>query len=172
MCDASLKPYHFYSFVNMDRRSLITYSGVALTGSLAGCMFLSDSPGSSRNVLIENHTENSLSGTIVVKQFDDDSDEVDGHETEPERPKEPLWEHDWEFTVDADDSTIEEDVITDPGAYYVEAECERGETDAREIGFWSSSSDHGDGVGGGQIVIILRDEEPHPFLSIGQETAD
>lgn len=110
----------------MNRRSLITYSGVALTGSLVGCMFLSDSPGSSRNVLIENLTENTLSGTIVVKQFDDGSDEADGHETEPERPKEPLWEHDWEFTVDADESTIEEDVITDPGAYYVKRNANEG----------------------------------------------
>lgn len=104
-------------------------------------------------------------------KFDDDPDKAKIHATNPSRPENPLWEKEWKFEVEANNSETNSDIITEAGSFYIEVENERGETGSGEAGLYSAGK-NGKDVGGGQIIVTLNDSDGKPPISVGQSTAD
>lgn len=155
----------------MERRRFLKRVSPSIVICSAGCMLLSESANDSDTVRLRNRTEQKLTGEITLLKFDEDSDAADTYAKNPDSPDKVIRRKVWEFEVEGNSVETNDGMITEPGAYYIEVACERGEVASGEAGLYSAGP-NGDGIGGGQIVITLNDDNDSPQISIGQEVLD
>lgn len=138
-----------------SRRAILHVTGAALgSTAIAGCLFgVADSRDAGTLVIRNDHSEDHTVTVHVTKTSTDD-DDVGPHDRTPDPESTPIWERDEQFTVQAGGTVHETDFVTEPGAYYVEARTEHGDTAHEWVGFYEAA----DGGVAEDAIYVTIDE--------------
>lgn len=91
---------------------------------------------------------------VTVTKTSSDDDETRRHDETPSPRTTPLWTRKNQFTVDPEEEVTEEGFITEPGAFYFEAELENGEYATAWNGFYDAA---GGGIAEDAIFVSIHD---------------
>lgn len=132
------KPHTFVNVPSeLTRRNTLKHTaGVCSLGLASGCMSSGGPiPGS---LHIENNDSSRHTVTLTVQKISEDSDDSYGPEFTVTPEKSPIEERTDKFTVDGGAEKIEQDYITQPGAFFVRAELHSGESGHGWIGLYKA----------------------------------
>lgn len=131
------------------RRQLLSISGSIGFYALSGCLFRRRGPAAG-TLVIENQREKRHTVTVEVTRTSDDDGDVGRDDQTPDPEPTPLDSYRATYAVDAGADVRERGFITEPGAFYVEASLENGETAGAWIGLYRGS----DGSIGADAVFV------------------
>ena len=133
----------------MNRRSFLGTVGTVTGISLAGCVLDLDPIGAG-TLVIDNEQNRSHTLRITVTKTSDDSDDV------PPRSQTPttsVWRRDQTFEVSGGGRVRKSGFISEPGAFYIEARSETGESASTWLGLYAA----GGGVAERHIYINIKE---------------
>lgn len=139
----------------MHRRSLLGAVGAATSSVLAGCVF-GRSVEAGTLVISNDHDQRHLVTVTVRKISEDDGDIPPRPHDAPAPTGTPLWERKYSFEVPADGAVRESDLLTEPGAYYVEVSLDSGGTASTWLGLYAAG-ESGNQIAEAHILVSIAD---------------
>ena len=122
-----------------ERRELLGLLAVTVSSTLAGCFFAGGPE--SGDLVINNEDETAHTVSVIVSKTSDNPDRVSRDYPPPTPEVTPEWKRTHEFEIGPYQERIEEDLFTEPGAYYVECHLNGGGMAATWLGLYSAGPD-------------------------------
>jgi len=122
------------------RQTLQAFGLTCSSGLLSGCVSNTDSGPESGDLEIDNGDTESHTVTVVVEKISTNSDDSYSNFITRTPESTPIWAQESRFEVDASETVKRTDYITEPGAFFVQAQLETGASTQGWIGLYESAS--------------------------------
>lgn len=145
--------------VDQSRRNILRTIGGGGLAVLSGCLFGgSTKPGS---IVLRNNGEDRIIVDVTVTKVSDDSDDTGSFDEERGDDVEPIWVREYEYEVAGGSNHVDDAVIDEPGAYYVEATTNTDESDSNWLGLYEARN----GIAEDYIYVSIS-ENGRPTISM------